>query len=82
MHTAWYVHGSYSLLQQQVIEVELRRPTGGAVIGTLSVAEIRVLANDEPYGVLEFSSNRTDVNETDTLLSVQRRWAELELTDQ
>ena len=57
----------------QVIEVELVNPTGGAVTGALSVAEIRVLANDEPYGVLEFSSNRTDVNETDTLLPVQRR---------
>jgi G-protein coupled receptor 98 len=59
--------------EAEVIEVELVNPTGGAVTGALSVAEIRVLANDEPYGVLEFSSNRTDVNETDSLLPVQRR---------
>ena len=50
-------------------------PTNGANIGINSVAEISIPANDDPYGVVEFSSDRITIGETNTTVSVQRRWA-------
>lgn len=63
----------------QVFSVELVSATGGGSIGTFSVANITIAANDGPYGVVSFSaatSTTTEVGDNETslaLLTIIRR---------
>ena len=57
----------------QVVRIQLTDPSNGANIGVSSVAEISIPANDDPYGVVEFSADRITIGEIDTNVSVFRR---------
>jgi len=60
-------------LRVQVVRIQLTDPSNGANIGVSSVAEISIPANDDPYGVVEFSADRITIGEIDTNVSVFRR---------
>lgn len=70
---------NYCSACMQVFSVELVSATGGGSIGTFSVANITVTANDGPYGVVSFSATTittTEVGDNETslaLLTITRR---------
>ena len=54
---------SILFLSFQVFVVELSNPTGGARVGSMSQATLRVLANDNPHGTVALEDAVFSVSE-------------------